>query len=255
MADTMHLVSFHPPHVQLKSQILKLTPFFNAVVVYFAFVHNPKGELWTTVLKCLPIVMLMLYVVAKGFALTTAYRYSQRILLGLICSCIGDALLNINLFLHGMGAFAIGHIWYISAFGWKPLKLPVGVALYICLVVVISVVLNRLDAVLAIGVPLYAALLTTTCWRALACALHDSSCLNTLCAAGAVLFLLSDLIIGITMFFVTVPFSRLIIMSTYYTAQFAIAFSTAKDLPKFRKLAESGKPSHKGQGGVKTIKD
>lgn len=66
------------------------------------------------------------------FLLRCSYKYSQRILLGLICSCVGDALLNINLFLEGMGAFAIGHIWYISAFGWKPLRLPIGVALYIC---------------------------------------------------------------------------------------------------------------------------
>ncbi|XP_011184686.1 lysoplasmalogenase-like protein TMEM86A isoform X2 [Zeugodacus cucurbitae] len=237
MADTMHL---------LRTQVLKLMPFFNAVFVYFAFVQDPHGELWTTVLKCLPIVMLLVYVVAKGFALTPAYRYSQRILLGLVCSCAGDALLNINLFLEGMGAFAIGHIWYISAFGWRPLKLPIGVALYICGAVAISLAFNRLDGVLAIGVPIYTALLSTTCWRAIARALQHSSFLNTFCAVGTVLFLLSDSVIGINMFLVPVPYSRIIIMSTYYTAQFAIAFSTANDSPELRKLMVNCEPAPKG---------
>ncbi|XP_011210434.1 lysoplasmalogenase-like protein TMEM86A isoform X2 [Bactrocera dorsalis] len=247
MADIMHLVSFHPPHVQLRTQTLKLMPFFNAVFVYFAFVQDPHGELWTTVLKCLPIVMLILYVVVKGFAFTPAYNYSQRILLGLICSCAGDALLNINLFLEGMGAFAIGHIWYISAFGWKPLRLPIGVALYICGALAISLAFTRLDGVLAIGVPIYTALLTTTCWRALARALQNSSFLNNFCAVGTVLFLLSDSVIGIHMFLTPVPYSRIIIMSTYYTAQFAIAFSTANDSPGPWKHMGNSEPTHKGQ--------
>lgn len=215
----------------LKTQILRFTPFFNAVIFYFAFVQDQQADFWTTVVKCLPIVMLMLYVVVKGFDLTSAYRYSQRILLGLICSCAGDALLNINLFLEGMGAFAIAHIWYISAFGWKPFRLPIGVALYIFGTVVISLAFNRLHGVLAIGVPIYAALLTTTCWRALARALQKPSFLNSFCAVGTVLFLLSDSVIAINMFLTPVPYSRIIIMSTYYTAQFAIAFSTANDSP------------------------
>ncbi|XP_053946864.1 lysoplasmalogenase-like protein TMEM86A [Anastrepha ludens] len=237
MADTMHL---------LKTQILKLMPFFNAVVIYFAFVQDPKGELWTTTLKCLPIGMLMFYVVAKGFALTPAYRRSQRILLGLIGSCAGDALLSINLFPQGMGAFAIGHIWYISAFGWKPLKLSIGVTLYILGAVGISVVFKRLDAVLAVGLPIYAALLLTTCWRALARALQSSSFIDTFCAVGAVLFLISDIVIGINMFLISVPYSRIFIMSTYYTAQFAITLSTANESPESWKHMGNGKPALKG---------
>ncbi|XP_036324626.1 lysoplasmalogenase-like protein TMEM86A isoform X1 [Rhagoletis pomonella] len=246
MVDIMHLVSFHPTHVQLKSQIWKLMPFFNAVVLYFAFVKDPHGELWTTVLKCLPILMLIFYVVAKGFALTPTYRRSQRILLGLIGSCAGDALLSVNLFPHGMGAFAIGHIWYISAFGWKPLKLAIGVTLYISGAIGVSVVYNRLDAVLAIGLPIYTALLLTTCWRAIARALPSSSFIDTFCAVGAVLFLISDIFIGINMFLISVPYSRMLIMSTYYTAQFAIAFSTANESPDFWKHMGNGKPALKG---------
>lgn len=45
-------------------------PFFLTLTLYFALVRrDPRGELWTTLLKCLPIVALMFYVLTKGFAL------------------------------------------------------------------------------------------------------------------------------------------------------------------------------------------
>lgn len=46
-------------------------------------------------------------------------------------SCLGDALLNFNLFPHGMAAFTIAQIFYINAFGFKPLKLWIAVLLFI----------------------------------------------------------------------------------------------------------------------------
>jgi len=53
-----------------KAQSPKLLPFLATLVLYFSLVRkDPRGELWTTVLKCLPIVALMFYVVAKGISL------------------------------------------------------------------------------------------------------------------------------------------------------------------------------------------
>lgn len=48
--------------------------------------------------------------------------YLQKILLGLVFSVTGDALLNVDLFPHGMGAFALAQVCYIAAYGMKPLK-------------------------------------------------------------------------------------------------------------------------------------
>lgn len=55
----------------------------------------------------------------------------ERILGGLIFSSLGDTLLNHNYFPHGMGAFAIAQIFYINAFGFRPLKLWIGLILYV----------------------------------------------------------------------------------------------------------------------------
>ncbi|KAM8707126.1 hypothetical protein ACLKA7_011258 [Drosophila subpalustris] len=220
-------------YIKAKLQSLKLAPFFLSVVLYFALVRrDPQGETWTTVLKCLPIVALMLYVLIKGFALNKHYRRSQLILLGLIFSCGGDALLNVNLFPFGMVSFGVAHIFYISAFGWRPLNWILGLCLYVPVTVFVIFVAKYLDEILIIGVPIYCALITTMLWRASARALDAKSFLAIFCAVGATLFVISDALIAVTMFLsVALPGARLQIMITYYIAQFAIALSTADDGP------------------------
>ncbi|KAH8384141.1 hypothetical protein KR009_012243, partial [Drosophila setifemur] len=225
--------------LKVQSQGPKLVPFLVTLVLYFSLVRkDPKGELWTTVLKCLPIVSLWFYVVAKGFSLKKEYRRSLWILLGLIFSCGGDALLNVNLFPFGMISFGVAHVFYISAFGWKPLKGVIGVGLYVAVSLFVYFVHKKLDEILIIGVPIYCYIITTMLWRSLARAVSDRSFLTIFCAVGAILFVISDALIAVTMFVgVPLPCARLQIMITYYAAQLAIALSTADDGPasSFRK--------------------
>jgi uncharacterized membrane protein YhhN len=88
-------------------------------------------EVWSTVMKCVPIICLMIFIFLHGIKFTKEYRYSQLILAGLIFSCLGDALLNWNLFPEGIAAFGLAQICYISAFGFKPTKPVIGLPLYI----------------------------------------------------------------------------------------------------------------------------
>jgi len=171
----------------------------------------------------------MKYILLKGFSFSKDYQNSQRILLGLIFSCTGDVLLNIDLFPHGMGAFALAQICYITAFGWKPLKLIIGIPLYLAGAGMIAVLWKGLDEVLMIGLPIYSALLLTMCWRAIARATQNKDFLSIFCAVGGVLFVASDTLIAINMFYTDVPNDRIWIMSTYYAAQFAITLSTATE--------------------------
>ncbi|XP_039490064.1 lysoplasmalogenase-like protein TMEM86A isoform X2 [Drosophila santomea] len=240
-----------------KSQGLKLVPFLVTLVLYFSLVRqDPQGELWTTVLKCLPIFALVFYVVAKGISPKKEYRRSVWILLGLVFSSGGDALLNINLFPFGMISFGVAHLFYISAFGWKPVKWIIGLVLYVavslckfCLLAIIHLayleylkplvvyyVHTKLDDILIIGVPIYCFLITTMLWRSLARAVDSRNFLAVFCAIGAILFVISDALIAVTMFVgVPLPCARLQIMITYYAAQFAIALSTADDGPALQR--------------------
>ncbi|XP_033245313.1 lysoplasmalogenase-like protein TMEM86A [Drosophila miranda] len=220
--------------LMVKTHGPRLAPFVATLILYFSLVRqDPQGELWTTVLKCLPIVALMFYVVANGFSLKKDYRRSLWILLGLVFSCGGDALLNVNLFPFGMVSFGVAHVFYICAFGWKPLKWPIGLALYVAVSLFVYFVHQKLDEILIIGVPIYCYLIITMLWRALARAVDAKNFLTIFCAVGAVLFVVSDALIAVTMFVgVPLPCPRLQIMITYYAAQFAIALSIADDGPQ-----------------------
>lgn len=91
---------------------------------------------------------------------------------------------------------------------------------------------KHLDEILIVGVPIYCVLITTMLWRSLARAVEVKRFLAIFCAVGAVLFVISDALIAVTMFLsVQLPSPRLQIMITYYAAQFAIALSTADDGP------------------------
>lgn len=128
-----------------------MVPFFKTVCLYFVFdAHNHHGEYWSTLLKCAPIISLMLFIsllgisvkskfvfkkkkqICKKTLLSYVYRFStSKILVALIFSCLGDALLNHNYFVYGMCAFAVAQLLYIVTFGFEPLNLWIGILLYI----------------------------------------------------------------------------------------------------------------------------
>lgn len=109
------------------------------------------------------------------------FSYVHKVLTALIFSCLGDALLNHGYFVYGMGAFAVAQIFYIMAFGFKPLKLWIGILLYSAATVTVLVLWNYLDAVILIGLPIYTMLLVTMCWRSLALLYNAKVCDGLLC--------------------------------------------------------------------------
>ncbi len=134
----------------------------------------------------------------------------------LVCWAMGDALLldKDRFFLHGLGAFLIGHLWFIAIVG-----MSTGVSL----------------PALAFGVSLAAGMLALL-WPGLRpklrapVALYALSLAGVLAAAapagggvGAGLFLLSDTILAWNRFRKPLPRGDLLVMLTYYAAVFAIA--------------------------------
>lgn len=216
---------------QLKSVGPKLVPFFKTVAIFFVlFGEEEKKGIFFCIVKCLPIISLILFVFLNGMNFAEYYRYSRRVLIGLIFSCLGDAFLvwKETYLEVGLLMFAIAHIEYARAFGWRPFKPYAFGAFTLFGGLVYWYLSSGLTGILQYLAPLYITLICTMAWRAVArVQIFDDLCSWTkLCGcAGAICFAISDLTISVNMFMFTVPFAHQIIMLTYYAAQLGITLS------------------------------
>ena len=216
---------------QLKSIGPKLVPFFKTVALYFVLYpdENPP-TIFCCLFKCLPIISLMLFVLLQGMSFSIYYRYSRRILVGLIFSCLGDAFLvwKQNYFMHGTAMFAVSQVMYARAFGWKPFNPYTLGVLSVIGTAGYYYVASDLKGILLYLVASYMVLILTMTWRAIARVqfFDELWTWTKLCGcAGSILFLISDFVIAIDKFRTPVPFSHIIVMSTYYAAQLGISLS------------------------------
>lgn len=149
---------------------------------------------------------------------------------GLALSALGDALLVWpQHFVAGMAAFAAAHVAYISAFGWGASRPLVGALCYAGTGYFLTLLAPPAGG-LRVLVPLYGLLLATMAWRAVAQALARPR-RGASAAAGALLFLLSDALLGYSLFGGTVPHRRVAVMATYYGGQLGIALSALDPPP------------------------
>jgi len=211
--------------------LLPLAPFLKSVIIYFVVrsYNFFDSNLISTILKCAPIISLMAFIVFTGFKFTREYRYRQLILIGLVFSCFGDAFLDCkstNFFIEGVLAFAVAQLCFITAFGWKPLRLLVGVIFYALGGYAVSILLTgSVTGVLAKGVPIYASLLLGMAWRANARVENTTNLPKLLGAVGAIFFLISDSFLSFNMFYSPIKHSDLVVISTYYIAQLGITLT------------------------------
>lgn len=209
----------------------KLVPFFKTVAIFFVlFGQESKVSVFYCIAKCLPVISLIIFVLLHGMNLSKYYRYSRRILIGLLFSCLGDVFLvyKENYFELGLLMFAIAQIEYARAFGWRPFNPYAGVTFTIIGSVVFFYLKPHLTGVMVYLVSLYLTLICTMGWRAVARVqfFDDLWTWTKLCGcAGAVLFIISDLTIALDRFICEIPFSHTIIMFTYYAAQLGITLS------------------------------
>uniref|UniRef100_A0A8C4WG47 lysoplasmalogenase n=1 Tax=Gopherus evgoodei TaxID=1825980 RepID=A0A8C4WG47_9SAUR len=191
--------------------------------VYFVLWLPTSSPSWfSALIKCLPIFCLWVFLLAHGINFLVAHRSASRILAGLIFSAVGDAFLiwqEQGYFVHGLLMFAITHILYSSAFGMKPLDLKAGFVMTLLSSFCYTFLYCYLSGPFTYLVAVYIALIGFMGWRAIA---GLSACI------GAVLFMVSDLTIAVNKFCFPVPYSRAIIMATYYAAQMLIALSAVE---------------------------
>ncbi|CAH2088420.1 unnamed protein product [Euphydryas editha] len=194
----------------------KLVPFFKAVCVYFV-AGGGAPSLSAAALKCAPVLCLLLAVLVRAHAAAQPQRrYAHCVAAGLALSAAGDALLVWpQHFVAGMAAFAGAHVAYIRAFGLRPRAYGAALALLAAAALYVRAV--PAPGALRALVPAYALLLAAMAWRGAARAGYQRP--------GALLFLLSDAILGYSLFAGPVPYKQMLVMSTYYLGQLGIALS------------------------------
>lgn len=163
---------------------------------------------------------------------------------GLLLSALGDALLVWETqLLSGMGAFALAHVAYLAALGGRPRAWRRGALCAAAAALYVRSACGGARGLLAALLPLYAALLAAMAWRALA--------RGGAAAAGGLLFLVSDAILGYSLFSGPVPHRQVsaesrararadrtdmigdrsfqvLVMSTYYLGQLGLALSALR---------------------------
>ncbi|XP_068245854.1 lysoplasmalogenase TMEM86B-like [Palaemon carinicauda] len=209
--------------------VYHLLPFALGVIISFVWFLPYKPALLTMsvqrmVLKCLPILYLAVYIMIMD----RGRGESLKVFFALIFSLIGDGFLAFHDvgFLYGIVAFGIAHGIYIKTFGFRPMKLLLGGALFALNFFILSFYALPYirPASFRVGITIYSLVLVTMGWRSLARYFFMTSpCKERrLCSAlGGVIFLISDSSYVFLQMLELLPHipAQIIILSTYYLSQ------------------------------------
>ncbi|XP_038620436.1 lysoplasmalogenase-like protein TMEM86A [Tachyglossus aculeatus] len=223
------------PVTVVKSEGPKLVPFFKATCVYFVLWLPSASPSWfSALIKCLPIFSLWLFLLAHGLGFLLAHPSASRIFAGLVFSAVGDAFLiwqDQGYFVHGLLMFVVTHVLYTWAFGMRPLALRLGLGMAALSCLCYAILYPYLSGPFTYLVGGYVALIAFMGWRALAGVRPGGTpwrWTELAAGAGAMLFIVSDMTLALNKFCFPVPYSRVVIMATYYAAQMLIALSAVE---------------------------
>jgi len=189
-------------------------------------------------LVCKPLATILLLTLAWRAPQPVSARYRWAIVVGLVWSLIGDVLLMFaGYFVFGLVAFLIAHLAYIYAFtdGVRLFARPLtSIAGLILAAVIVCLLWPGVPAALRIPVIAYAIALATMATQAITrvqvLAAVDGLAANSarLAAIGACLFMVSDTVLSYGRFRDELPFAAVLVLSTYYIAQWFIARSVSR---------------------------
>ena len=189
-------------------------------------------------LKCLPVFVLLAYlVVGGGGTLTRPLDSNWRLIfISLLFSIAGDALLLFKgikaVFISGIAAFSAAQVCNILLLGGlraEGMWAGVFVAILSTSVYLLSLFPN-IKSYLILPSFVYTVILSVVLWRGLVI-LQNDKWSNAVVAMGmgAVSYYISDLTLGIHLFAVRVPLGEYLIMVTYYIAQVLLFLSVYFD--------------------------
>ncbi len=178
--------------------------------------------------KPLTIVFLMalVWVAPRG----TSSRYRYAIFVGLGFSLGGDILLMLpqDLFVPGLLSFLVAHLFYIAAFAPASLhRLSLACAIpFVIYGIGLNVWLYQHVGAMRWPVWGYTLAILTMVYFALRRCMIVRHWGALLACVGSVLFVFSDSVIAACRFRISFSRSGMVIVSTYFAAQFLIALST-----------------------------
>ncbi|OOG59385.1 lysoplasmalogenase [Rhodanobacter sp. C03] len=189
---------------------------------------------------CKPLATVLILLLAWRTQPPLSVRYQRWILVGIVCSLLGDVLLMLpqDLFVPGLVAFLCGHQCFIAAFigdsrfGARPWWLLASLAYG---AINLYLLWDSIAAPLRLPVIVYVVVLSSMGGQALARAWTfvrrgDAQAGSARRAAvGAMLFMLSDSVLAWNRFHAAIPLSSLWVLSTYYLALWWIARSVQRD--------------------------
>ena len=150
--------------------------------------------------------------------------YQQLIIVGLIFSTIGDVLLiDSRRFVQGLLSFLAAHICFIAAFYSTPNLL--SLVFYLVYVAGFLMVLWKHLDKLKLPVIVYSLALAAMSWLALSKTIEHHNHHTFHAFIGSLLFVASDSLLAFAKFKSPFRFAEILILSTYFLAQWFIALS------------------------------
>ena len=176
-----------------------------------------------------PLTMVFVLLIAISRARKGPVFYACTIIGGLLCSMAGDMFLMLpsDQFISGLVSFLVAHLFYIAAFTHgRRFRLSVWSLLpFVVYGILIFIVLSTGLGAMKLPVLAYIVVILVMGWQAWERWDDTGQRLALLAFFGAVLFIISDSILAINRFRQPFEMARALTLSTYFAAQWMIAFS------------------------------
>lgn len=175
-----------------------------------------------------PLTTILIIILAYTLDPTYSILYKNLLIIGLIFSLMGDIfLMSERFFLPGLISFLCTHLLYIGVFHVETVTTHmvwIGIPLIIIGVVFYKFLFSYLGK-LKIPVFIYLSVIVLMGWQAIQLNAYWGTTSTLFAMVGSILFMVSDASLALNRFVKPLPQVQLIVLGTYYLAQWCIASS------------------------------
>ena len=205
-------------NLDLPTMGLSLAVLGSAVGAIFASYHS-KGRLAFHTLK--PLTTLLILIMVVSSLAGSRSEYAGLVAVALLFSLAGDVFLMLppQHFARGISSFSVAQVLYFLAFASVSgiaLVHPLAPLLGVIAVALAALIWRGVRPSLRIPVLLYTMLITGMATQATGAAIAQRTTGNTIAAAGALLFFVSDAVLAIDRFRSPFMAARAAVLSSYW---------------------------------------